>query len=160
MEKQFVSFTLSDRKYCLDIMDVKEVVRENDITVMPDSPSYVSGIMNLRGIVIPVISLRKKLGLPETEGKTAPEGTKKKNNKLIIASVDSVLIGFVVDALDRVFSLEEGQIQASERVSDSGIDRTLIAGVAKLEDDLFLILDVKKILDLEEREFIQKEIVE
>jgi purine-binding chemotaxis protein CheW len=164
MEKQFVSFEILQNKYCIDIMDVKEVVRENNITRMPDSPFFVEGIMNLRNIVIPVISIQKKLGI---ENKSNADGTKsdhtnksKVSNKLIIVSIEGVLIGFTVDILDRVFSIDTAQIQTPEKIADSGIDKALINGVIKIDDIIYLILDIKKMLDYEEKSFIQKEILE
>ncbi len=161
MEKQFVSFEIAHNKYCIDIMDVKEVVKENNITVLPDSPFFVEGIMNLRGIVIPVVSVKKKLGLKDKdEPGNNTTGVKGRSNKLIIVMIEGVLIGFLVDSLDRVFSIDNTQIQASERLSDSSIDKTLINGVVKLEEQLYLILDIKKLLDFEEKTFIKKEIIE
>lgn len=159
MEKQYVSFDIVGSKYCIDIMDVKEVVRENNITPMPDAPFFVEGIMNLRNIVIPVISIKKKLNLSESSEKQADDG-KHKNNKMIIVTIDGVLIGFLVDSLDRVFAIDSTQIQAPERIADSNIDKNLILGVAKVDNQLYLILEIKKLLDIEEKSFIQKEIVE
>lgn len=156
MEKQFVSFEVTGNRYCIDIMDIKEVIRESEITRLPDSPFFVEGIMNLRGMVIPVLSLRKKLGLKE-EAAQAKEGAL---HKLIIISVEGVLIGLLVDSLDRVFSIDTDQVQSADKFADTGIDRTLIQGVVKLDERLYLILDIKKILDIEEKTFIQKQIVE
>ena len=156
MEKQFVSFEITGNRYCIDIMDIKEVIRESEITRLPDSPFFVEGIMNLRGIVIPVLSLRKKLGLKDTETR-AKEGAL---HKLIIISVEGVLIGLLVDSLDRVFSIDTDQVQSADKFADTGIDRTLIQGVVKMDEKLYLVLDIKKILDIEEKTFIQKQIVE
>ncbi len=158
MEKQYVSFEVAGNRYCIDIMDIKEVVRESEITRLPDSPSFVEGIMNLRGIVIPVLSLKKKLGLhgPATAAPEAP-GTL---HKLIIISVEGVLIALKVDTLDRVFSIDTDMVQSADKFADTGIDRALLQGVVKTDEKLYLILDIKKILDMEEKSFIQKQIVE
>lgn len=155
MEKQYVSFEVTGNRYCIDIMDIKEVVRESEITRLPDSPSFVEGIMNLRGIVIPILSLKKKLGLHE-----GPAPAAGALHKLIIISVEGVLIGLLVDSLDRVFSIDTEQVQSADNFADTGIDRALIQGVVKTDDRLYLILDIKKILDIEEKSFIQKQIVE
>ncbi len=155
MKKQYVSFKISETKYCVNIMDVQEVVREEQFTPMPDVPDFVEGIMNLRGVVIPVISVRKKMGIfvePE-------EFDKKKTNKLIIANIENLLVGFLVDALDRVFSIEEEQIQSSEGVS-SRIDQEITEGVAKVDNEVYIILNVKKMLDMEVEQFLKQEIVE
>ena len=172
MEKQYVSFAISGNKYCLDIMDVQEVVRENKFTKMPDMPEYVEGIMNLRGIVIPVISIRKKLGL---EDKQAVNTSSDANNeiaalerdlkksltslKLIIVKIEGVLVGFLVDSLDRVFSIDETRIQSAEGVA-SQVDKNLMDGVAKIDQDVYIILNIKKLLDFDERKFISQEIID
>lgn len=163
MERQFVSFEIGENKYCIDIMDVKEVVRETNITKMPDTPFFVEGIMNLRGIVIPVISVKKKLNLPDEVVQVSDDASKKQKKqkqKLIIVSIDGVLIGFLVDNLDRVFAIDESQIQSSDKMSDGSIDKAMVHGVAKIEEKVYLILDIKRLLDFEEKSFIQKEIIE
>ncbi|OHD57366.1 MAG: hypothetical protein A2Y33_07740 [Spirochaetes bacterium GWF1_51_8] len=179
MERQFVSFFISGIKYCIDIMDVEEVVRETKFTKMPDMPTYVEGIMNLRGIVVPVMSVKKKLGLYEEEA--APEiieapaegasaadlkalellKAKKKNatRKLIIVRIDGVLVGFLVDNLDRVFAIEENSIQSADGVS-SAVDRALVEGVAKINEEVYIILNVKKMIGFDEKVFIKEEIIE
>jgi purine-binding chemotaxis protein CheW len=92
--------------------------------------------------------------------KTEKKDTKKEGSKLIIVTIDGVLVGFMVDSLDRVFSIDSAQIQAPEKIAESGIDRSLINGVARMDDSIYLILDIKKLLDMEEKTFIQKEILE
>jgi purine-binding chemotaxis protein CheW len=190
MERQFVSFYITGIKYCLDIMDVEEVVRESKFTKMPDMPNFIEGIMNLRGIVVPVMSVKKKLGLDKAdeilavhtrietpapapeEGK--PEGNiegnakveaimraKKKNaaRKLIIVRIEGVLVGFLVDNLDRVFAIDEKTIQSAEGVS-TNVDRAFIEGVAKIGEEVFIILNVKKMIGFDEKTFIKEEILE
>jgi len=169
MERQFVGFKILNEKYCIDIMDVKEVVRENKITKLPDAPFFVQGIMNLRGIVVPVISVKKKLGLDIFDDSVKNTPTDNSNNsinkntsdKMIIVTIESVLIGFVVDSLERVFSIDTSQIQAPEKVSESSnIDRNLIEGVVKVDENIYLILDIKKLLAIEEKSYIKKEVIE
>ena len=159
MERQFVSFDVADNKYCIDIMDVKEVVRETNITAMPDAPFFVEGIMNLRGIVIPVISVKKKLGLA-TDDIKAIDMAKEKALKMIIVSLDNILIALIVDNLDRVFSVDISQIQTPEKVTDANIDKNMIDGMVKIEQTIYLLLDIKRILDLQEKAFIESEIAE
>ncbi len=162
MEKQYVSFEISKNKYCVDVIDIKEVVREENITTLPNAPYFVEGLTNLRGVVIPVISIRKKLGLTVEETKTE-EGAvviaASKTNKLMIVNIDGVLVAFSVDALDKVFTIDSSDIQTSEKVLDSAIDKSLIQGFVKVDDSLYLILDIKKMLDFDERYFIQKEVL-
>ncbi len=160
METQYVSFLIAGQRYCIDILDVKEVVRENEITRMPDSPSFVEGIMNLRGIVIPVISLARKLGLASDRPDTQNPQNTARSAKLIIVSLDGVLIALSVDALDRVFSADSAQIQPADQFTDSSLDRSLLSGIVKADETLTVILDIRKILDIEEQKFIRQEIVD
>ncbi len=186
MEKQFVSFWVGENRYCIDIMDVMEVVRENRITKMPDVPRYMEGIINLRGVVTPVISVRKKLGIASDEELTvtavkpvvveeitengvveatevqATTGGKDKSQtfmKLIIVKIDAVQVGFLVDSLDRVFTIEDSLIQSADGVA-SNVDRTFVDGIARIEENVYILLNVGKILDLEEKRFISNEIIE
>ncbi len=178
MEKQFVSFRIADIKYCVDIMDVQEVYREDKITHMPDVPPFVEGIINLRGIVIPVISIRKKLSLQDktedvedlaqipdfvsqdtTSAAKTQVKTRQKAMKLIIVNIEGVWVGFMVDSLERVFSVEEETIQPAEGVA-SGVDRNMVDGVARLGEEVYIILNAKKLLDVEEKQYIKDEIIE
>lgn len=159
MERQFVSFEISGMKYCIDIMDVQEVVRENKITRMPDVPVFVEGIINLRGIVVPVISLSKKMGIQHLAEQTPGESKKTDHMKLIIVRIGGVLVGFHVNTLDRVFSIEDSLIQSADGVA-SAVDRSLIEGVAKVGDVVYIILNGKKLLDFEEKQFIKEEILD
>jgi purine-binding chemotaxis protein CheW len=161
MEKQYVSFEIASSKYCVDVNDIKEVVREENITSLPNSPAFVEGLTNLRGVVVPVISIRKKLGIkqaentPELDEQTGHRQAK----KLMIVNIDGVLVAFSVDSLDKVFPVDLKDIQTSEKVLDSSIDKSLIQGFVKVDENLYLILDIKKMLDFDDRYFIQKEIM-
>jgi len=160
MEKQFVGFEISNCKYCIDIMEVKEVVKKQTITALPDAPYFVEGLMNLRGVIIPVISLKKKLEV--SAKKEEEDSTKKteKGDKLVIVNIEGVLVGFEVEKLDRVFSIDSNQIQATDRILEDSVDKSLIQGAIKIENSIYLILNTKKILDLEERSFIEQKVIE
>jgi purine-binding chemotaxis protein CheW len=152
MEKQFVGFKAAQNYYCIDIADVKEVLQESSITKIPDSPAFVEGIMNLRNMVIPVISIRKKLGL-----------TKKENpgmDKVIIVNIGSFLVGCQVDELEKVFTVDTSQILNSDKINKENSDFPAISEFIKLDQELYFILDAKKLLGLDEKAFIQKEIKE
>ncbi len=186
MEKQFVSFWVGENRYCIDIMDVMEVVRENKITKMPDVPKYMEGIINLRGVVTPVLSIRKKLGIVAdeeleiktfkpvvveevtedgvVESTTVQVTSNKKDKsqtfmKLIIVKIDQVQVGFLVDSLDRVFTIEDALVQSADGVA-SNVNRAFVDGVARIDENVYIMLNVAKILDIEEKKFINNEIIE
>lgn len=161
MEKQYVSFEIANSKYCVDVNDIKEVVREENITTLPNAPAFVEGLTNLRGVVVPVISIRKKLGIKQAEASSEidEQSGHRQAKKLMIVNIDGVLVAFAVDSLDKVFPVELKDIQTSEKVLDSSIDKSLIQGFVKVDENLYLILDIKKMLDFDDRYFIQKEIM-
>ncbi len=154
MEKQFVGFKIEDNFYCIEIEYVKEVVKVNQITWMPHAPGFVRGIINLRGIIIPIISLRLKFDLSEKEEKTD-------EYKVIIVNINNLLIGLIVDEFVYVFSVGNEKIQSLDGTGgEVKIARNLINGIARVENNIFLILNIKNILDIEEQKFITKEVVE
>jgi chemotaxis signal transduction protein len=77
----------------------------------------------------------------------------------MIVNIEGVLVAFAVDALDKVFPVDIKDIQTSEKVLDSTIDKSLIQGFVKVDESLYLILDIKKMLDFDDRYFIQKEVL-
>ncbi len=153
MEKQFVGFKVSGELYCFEIDCVKEVIKVSQITWMPHAPGFVKGIINLRGIIIPVISLKKKLGLEKEEEKLD-------EYKLIILNISGLLVALVVDEFLYVFGVDKNQIQKVDMSGDLKISKNLIDGVIKLEENIFLILNINNLLDREEKKFIDVEIVE
>ncbi|MEJ5284558.1 MAG: chemotaxis protein CheW [Brevinematales bacterium] len=153
MEKQFVGFKVENNFYCIDIDYVKEVVKVNQITWMPHAPGFVRGIINLRGIIVPVISLKLKFGLIEKEEKLD-------EYKVIIVNINNLLVGLIVDEFVYVFSSGDDKIQGLDATGDIKIARNLINGIIKMENNIFLILNIKNILDIEEQKFINKEVIE
>ncbi|MGC8770863.1 MAG: chemotaxis protein CheW [Brevinematia bacterium] len=153
MEKQFVGFKVENNFYCIDIDYVKEVVKVNQITWMPHAPGFVRGIINLRGIIVPVISLKLKFGLIEKEEKLD-------EYKVIIVNINNLLVGLIVDEFVYVFSSSDDKIQGLDATGDIKIARNLINGIIKMENNIFLILNIKNILDIEEQKFINKEVIE
>lgn len=144
MEKQFVGFKVENNFYCIDIDYVKEVVKVNQITWMPHAPGFVRGIINLRGIIVPVISLKLKFGLIEKEEKLD-------EYKVIIVNINNLLVGLIVDEFVYVFSSSDDKIQGLDATGDIKIARNLINGIIKMENNIFLILNIKNILDIEEQ---------
>lgn len=154
MEKQFVGFEVEKNLYCIDIDYVKEVVKVNQITWMPHAPGFVKGIINLRGIIVPVISLKLKFGLTEKEERLD-------EYKVIIVNINKLLVGLIVDEFVYVFPSSNDKIQGLDNTTgDIKIARSLINGIIKMENNIFLILNVKNILDIEEQNFITKEVIE
>ena len=128
---QLVIFQLNGQEYGIDIFKVNEIVPYTKPTMIPNSPSYIEGVLNLRGRVIPIISLKKRFNLEN-------EGTDDRT-RIIVSNTGSVVAGFVVDEASEVLTVERESI---EPVSDivSSISKKYISGVGKLDNGRMYIL--------------------
>lgn len=140
---QLVSFNLDQEEYGVDVLKVREIIRVPIVTRVPNTPHYVDGVINLRGKVIPIISMRKKFGLMETEND--------KQTRIMVMDVDGELMGFTVDAVSEVIRISGSEIQPSPAVVASGIDQECIAGVINQADRLLVLLDLEKMFSAEEK---------
>lgn len=139
MELQLVVFKLADEDFGVPIEQVREIIRLVQITHVPKAPSSVLGVINLRGRVIPVISLRDRFGLKK-------DGTDE-STRIIVSDVGSQNVGFVVDAVTEVLRLDESSVEpAPDRAA--GVDSAFIKGIGKVEDRLIIVLDLEKVFDL------------
>lgn len=141
---QLVSFELGGEEYGIDVLKVREIIRMPPITTMPNTPGYVDGIINLRGTVVPIISLRRRFGLPEQNSD--------RNSRILVMEVCGNLTGFVVDAVAEVIRLDSADIQPPpSMVLSSGIGQEFITGVFNHAERLLVIMDVDRIFSEEER---------
>lgn len=145
--RQCIGFLLNDNEYIIPILKVQEIIKIPQITKMPGVPYYVEGITNLRGRVIPVVNLKRILSLPEeTEG-----------NKVIVISSGKITFGALVDNITGVVNIDESTIeQADEFMQQS---QSQIEGVARLNDRLLILLDIKKLIPTEDQSIFEDEIV-
>src|SRR5271157_6569342 len=140
--RQFISFSVGEEEYGLELLRVKEVIRVREITWLPKAPSFVKGIINLRGDVIPIIDLRDKFGLESREHTAA--------TRVIVVEVEGRLMGMVVDSASQVVRIPVNQIDPPPPVV-GGFSREFITGVGKLEDKLIILLNSDVILTAKER---------
>ena len=144
MEFKVVSFYLGKEEFGIDIMKIDSIVEMGKITKIPESADYVEGITNFRGIVIPVINLRRKFLIEDM-----PE-EKKAKAKIIVVNMGEKKVGLIVDDVKEVLTITDDQIE--EPPSEvGGVGRRYILGIAKLDDTMLIILDVEKILTAEEK---------
>ena len=133
---------LADVEYAVDILKVQEIKSWGPVTQLPRSPSYVLGVINLRGAIVPVIDLRTRFGLPSvaTTSKTA----------IIIVRGESLegakTMGIVVDQVSEVYHFQIDQIQTSTTIGGN-IDADFIYGLAKTDEKLVIVLELAQILD-------------
>lgn len=139
---QLVSFHLGDEEYAADILNIQGINRMVDVTKVPNTPEYVEGIINLRGKVIPIIDLRKRLMLPVKEYD--------KNTRFIVIELEQNVVGFIVDSVNEVLRIDSNLTEAPPQ-SVSNVNTEFITSVAKLEDRLIILLDMDKILSENEQ---------
>ncbi len=141
--KKYVGFKLAGEDFAVDIMVIEEIIRTINITPIPRSPDYVLGIVNLREKVIPIVSLRKKLNMPVLEDDN--------DTRVIISSINNRRIGFVVDSVSEVLSINTHDIDATPCVKNSNENH--LEGIARVGTEMIVIIDVLNL-------FSQREISE
>ncbi|MDD2540764.1 MAG: chemotaxis protein CheW [Desulfuromonadaceae bacterium] len=142
---QLVSFMLADEEYGVEVLKVREIIRMPTITKMPNVPQHVEGIINLRGKVIPIISMRRRFGLIENENNI--------QTRIIIMDVVGCLTGFIVDSVSEVIRIHSSEIQPPpSMVLSSGIGQEFITGVFNHAERLLIIMDVDRMFSEDERE--------
>ena len=143
-EIQLVSFLLGEEEFGADILMVQEIIRVQPITRVPNAPYFVEGVINLRGKVIPIIDLRKRLNV---------SGTKDSRKiRIIVVDIDGKITGFIVDAVSQVLRIPRSTIEPPPSIVVAGIESEYITGVSKLDDKLLILLDFSKILTKHERQ--------
>lgn len=135
--EHLVTFYLDREEYGIDVRQVQEIRRVGEITVVPRAPEFVRGVINLRGRILPVLDLKKKLGLGEVEDS--------KSARIVVARVRDRLLGLLVDGASQVPKIPVSRIEAApEEVFERGGD--YIRGVAKLDDRLIILVDLERLL--------------
>lgn len=137
---QVVAFQLGQEEYAADILDVLEINRLLNITRVPRADANIEGVINLRGNIIPIINLHRRFGL-EALGDDDEQ-------RIIVFQFDEVKAGIIVDRVSEVLHLNRSQIEASERVYNA-MDSDFINGIAKVDDRLLILLNVKRLLGIE-----------
>jgi purine-binding chemotaxis protein CheW len=146
MDQQFVIFELGNEYFGVNIGDVESIVKMQAVTVLPKAPAFVEGITNLRGAVLPVIDLRKRFGMPEAAAT--------KNSRIVVVVMGETKVGMVVDGVSEVFSIPEDAIEATPPMA-TGVNAAFLSGIAKLEGRLVILLDLSKVLSVEEQQEIK-----
>jgi purine-binding chemotaxis protein CheW len=144
-QMQLVTFQLGEEQYGIDIMDVLEIVRTQEVRKIPNAPGYVEGIFNLRGVIIPVINLHRRFHIRQAD---LTEEDKLLSG-FIILKVSNMQIGVVIDKVSRVVNVNGNDIQPPPQVI-SGIGAEYIQGVAHQDEGYLIILDINRLFDPKE----------
>lgn len=146
-EYHLVVFSIGDEEFGVDIAQVREIIRLRQITYLPKAPNFVEGVINLRGQIVAVINLAKRLGVPSK----APSNA----SRIIILEMGNNSVGMIVDAVSEVLKLAPDQIQQIPEFIETGVPQAYIYGVAKLKDRLLVLLDLNRVLSPEEMQHME-----
>jgi purine-binding chemotaxis protein CheW len=135
--EHLATFFLDREEYGVDVRQVQEIRRMSEITTVPRAPEFIRGVINLRGRILPVLDLKRKLGLGEVETRRA--------TRIVVVRVGERLLGLLVDGASQVLKVPVSRIEPPpEEVQEKGGD--YIRGVAKLEDRLIIVVDLERLL--------------
>jgi len=147
-EIQLVIFKIGKEEFGVNIHQVKEIVRLTSITPIPRAPKFIEGVVNLRGQVLAVMDLAKRLELP-----SQPRSEK---TRIIIVEVENNIVGMIVDEVTEVLRLPMDKIEKTPQIIESEVEQKYIKGVGKLDNRLLILIDLANVLSLEEKEEIRK----
>lgn len=145
---QYLTFTLADEVFAVDVARVREILEITNITKVPQVPDFMRGVINLRGCVVPVIDLRLKFGMPEIEQTV--------NSCIIVVEVEmdgeKIVLGALADSVQEVIEMEQSQIEAAPHIG-THLKTEFIEGMGKHNDRFVMILDIDEVfsgVELEE----------
>ncbi len=139
-EEQLVVFELAGESYGVEISRVQEIDRMQQITVVPQAPAFVEGVINLRGRITPVVDTRVRFGLPKAEVTSL--------TRIVVVKAGEEWVGLVVDAVSEVLRIPLDAIEPPSAMVTTA-ESTYLRGIAKLEERLILLLDLDRVLDKE-----------
>jgi purine-binding chemotaxis protein CheW len=142
---KYLTFRLGNEEYGLEILKVREIIGLMDITKVPQTPHYIRGVINLRGKVIPVIELRSKFNMEVIDDT--------EQTCIVVVEVESgeksIQTGIVVDSVSEVLDISEKQIEDAPEFG-AGVDIDYIRGIGKIKDEVKILLDIDKVIDIGE----------
>jgi len=146
-EVQLACFKVGAELYALDIMKIKEIIRPQKLTAIPKAPSFIEGVINLRGAVIPVADMRKRFDQPISADN--------RKNRVVICSLSGRIIGLLVDEVTEVKRFSRKEIAPAPQFI-KGPQADYFFGVARRDDDLIMLIDLEKVLSSNEKIELQK----
>jgi len=141
-ELKVIVFALADEEYGVEVEKVRTIERMMPITRVPKTPAFIKGVINLRGVVIPVLDLRGRFGLPQADPT--------ENSRIIIVAANDLEVGFIVDSANDVIDIDEDNIDTPPEVV-GGIKARYLRGVARLGSErLLIMLNLSEVLNKSE----------
>lgn len=140
LQKQWLTFTLGDEEYALDIESITEIIKPREVTDIPRVPEFVRGIISLRGIIVPIFDLKGRLKLGRVEvGTTA---------RIIVCQAGERIAGFLVDSINQVVNIPLSRIEPPPTVL-SGVDRDFVEGVGRVDGRMLILLHLTHVMNAE-----------
>ncbi len=143
--RQYLTFQLDNEVFALEVSHVREILEFTTVTRVPKTPTYMRGVINLRGSVVPVFDMRLKFGF------TAMEKTV--NTCIVVVEValdeENMVVGALVDSVQEVFELEPDQIEPAPRIGNQ-LESTFIKGMGKRDEHFVIILDIDRVFSSDE----------
>lgn len=140
-DTQFVSYSLAGEEYAQEISRIHEINKVTGITKVPHTPKFIVGVVNMRGRIIPVVDMRRLLGLPAAE--------ESRDRRIIVMDVRGYTAGLLVDAVHQVVTIGESELLDSPGILQN-VDEEFIRAVAKIDDRLVICLDIEKLISAKE----------
>lgn len=148
--KPYLTFQLDEEIFAVDVSKVREVLELNKVTKVPRVPEFMSGVINLRGSVVPVIDLRLKFGMSKTE--------KSIDTCIVVLEVEiedeTLVIGTLADSVHEVFEIDPEEIEPAPRIG-TRLKTEFIKGMGKRDEMFIMILDISKIFSSDELELVK-----
>ena len=140
-KERYLTFFLGEEQYGIPIDRIKEIIAMMKVTFVPKTPNYMRGVINLRGSIIPVVDTRLRFGMDQREADM--------HTTIIIVEVEKVNIGFIVDRVEEVASIDAAQLSAPPKFGNH-IDIDFICAMVQIEENVVMILDVLKLFEADE----------
>ena len=141
---ELIAFTLGDQEFCIEVMSVREIRSWTHATILPHSPDYVRGVINLRGVVLPVMDLSLRLGL-------APPAEPSQGSVIVVTQIGSQIVGLLVDLVSGIFTVPAGDIHSAPDVSKQ-MDPELIRGMIPVDDRMICFIQLNALFGTIESE--------
>jgi purine-binding chemotaxis protein CheW len=143
---QLVTCCVGHEEFAIDILSVQEIIRMVDVTRVPKAPAFVEGVINLRGRIIPVLDLRRRLGMADV-GRTA-------QSRIVVVNVHHLIVGLIVDSVSEVLRIPRSTIETPPTLGTT-VGAEFIHGVGRIADRLLILLELNRLLSPSEQAALQ-----
>jgi purine-binding chemotaxis protein CheW len=144
---QLISFSVGSELFGVEILVIQEIIMMSAITEIPNAPDFVEGVINLRGNIIPVLDLKRRLRLRNYQPPEVKAGA-----RILVVEIENNVTGFIVDSVAKVLSVPTSKILPPPDIVVAGVQSQYITGVLHMDQGILVILDFRRILSIEEKD--------